>query len=150
LIPFAAFVWVASDPEVWPLGTVSPWLALANPVVLEHRIGAVLVVVLAWLGRRDGARDPSERPLGRPLPLLMIGGSLLLLGHGHSTFGADARLTTIINVQHVAIGGLGLFAGTIRWLELRRLFPTRVARLVWPALVIAIGLHMAFWYREVV
>jgi len=150
LVPFAVFVGIASDPEVWPLGTVSPWLALSNPVILEHRIGSLLILVLVWLGWRDPQRSPLERPLGKPLPLLMIGGSLLLLGHGHSSLGTTPGLTTLINVQHVVIGGLGLFAGTIRWLEIRHLFPTRAAGVLWPILVVAIGLAMAFWYREVV
>jgi putative copper export protein len=150
LVPFAIFVGIASDPEIWPLGTVSPWHALIDPIVLEHRIGALLILVLVWLGWRDPQRSLRERPLGKPLPLTMIGGSLLLLGHGHSSLGTTAGLTTLINVQHAVIGGLGLFAGTIRWLEIRGLFPSRAARILWPSLVVAVGLAMAFWYREVV
>jgi putative copper resistance protein D len=150
LVPFAVFVAVASDPEVWPLGTVSPWVALRDPLILEHRIGASLILALVWLGWRDARRSPLERPLGKALPVLMIAGSLLLLGHGHSSLGAVGSLTTLINVQHVVLGGLGLFAGTIRWLEIRGVFPHRTARVLWPGLVIAMGLMMAFWYREVV
>lgn len=77
-----------SDPEVWPLGPVGPIAALANPVVLEHRAGALMVVVLAWLGLRDERRGGDDRPLGHALPILMIGGSLLLLAHAHSGFGS--------------------------------------------------------------
>ena len=150
LIPFAIFVAIASDPEVWPMGTESPWLALTDPIVLEHRIGALMIVVLAGLGWREARRGGSERPLGRALPIVMIAGSLLLLGHAHSSFSASDDLTTLINVQHAILGGLGVLAGVVRWLELRDLVPRRIARVVWPTLVLAIGLFMALSYRELV
>lgn len=149
-IPFAIFVAIASDPEVWPMGTVSPWVALTDPIVLEHRIGALMIVLLAVLGWREARRGGRDRPLGRALPVVMILGSLLLLGHAHSSFSASDRLTTIINVQHAVLGGLGVIAGAVRWLEIRDLLPRRAARIVWPTLVIAIGVVMAFGYRELV
>lgn len=159
-IPFAIFVAIASDPEVWPMGTVSPWVALTDPIVLEHRVGALMIVLLAVLGWREARRGAGERgvvrarganrPLGRALPIVMILGSLLLLGHAHSSFSASDRLTTIINVQHAVLGGLGVLAGAVRWLELRDLVPHRIARVVWPLLVLAIGLFMALGYRELV
>lgn len=148
LVPFAVFVAIASDPEVWPMGRVGPLVALTDPVVFEHRIGALLIVALAWLGLREERRGGEGERLGRALAVLMIGGSLLLLGHAHSSFGATESLTTLINVQHAVVGGLGLLAGVVRWLELRGLFPRRVARLLWPSLVIAVGACMALSYRE--
>ena len=80
----------------------------------------------------------------------MIVGSLLLLGHAHSSFASFAALDTLINVQHAVLGGLGLLAGVVRWLELRGLFPHRAASVIWPGLVILLGLFMAFSYRELV
>ncbi len=150
LVPFAAFIAIASDPEVWPMGHVHPLAALRDPVVLEHRIGALMVVVLVWLGLRDERRRGEDRPLGRALPVLMIVGSLLLLGHAHSSFASTDDLGTLIDFQHALLGGLGLLAGTVRWLELRGLFPRPVARWLWPSLVVAIGLVMALSYRELV
>jgi hypothetical protein len=150
LIPFAIFVAIASDPEVWPMGTVSPWLALTDPIVLEHRIGAVMIVLLAALGWREARRGGVDRPLGRALPIVMIAGSLLLLGHAHSSFSASDQLTTLINVQHAVLGGLGVIAGVVRWLEIRDLVSRRIASVVWPMLVLAIGLFMALSYRELV
>jgi len=150
LVPFAAFLAVASDPEVWPMGHVPPLEALRDPTVLEHRIGALLVLVLAGLGLREERRGGGDRPLGRALPLLMIGGSLLLLGHAHSSFATSESLGTLVDVQHAVLGGLGLAAGVVRWLELRGLFPRRAAQLLWPSLVVALGVAMAFFYRELV
>ncbi|MFM8410724.1 MAG: CopD family protein, partial [Alphaproteobacteria bacterium] len=150
LVPFAAFIAIASDPEVWPMGNVPRLEALRDPTVLEHRLGALLVIVLAALGLREERRGGDDRPLGRALPLLMIVGSLLLLGHAHSSFGTSESLGTLIDVQHAVMGGLGLAAGVVRWLDLRGLFPHRVARVLWPSLVIALGVAMAFFYRELV
>lgn len=123
-------------------------MAAADPIVLEHRIGAPMIVARAWLGLRYGRRPAAERPLGRALSGLTIVGSLHLLGHAHSSFGSTEGLTTLINAQHAVIGGLGLLAGVVRWLELRGLFPQWVARILWPSLVIAVGVEMAYSYRE--
>ena len=108
---------------------------------------AFIIVVFGW---RDRRRPPQQRPLGYLLPVVMILGSLLLLGHAHSNFTSTQQLTNLINVQHAVLGGLGLFAGFVRWLNLRGLFPERTARWVWPGLVIALGMFMAFCYREAV
>jgi hypothetical protein len=84
------------------------------------------------------------------VPVLMILGSLLLLGHAHANFTSTQELTNLINVQHAVFGAFGLFAGTVRWLNLRGLFPSAIARPLWPSLVIGLGLYMAFCCREVV
>jgi hypothetical protein len=150
LLPFGGFIAVLANPELWLYHYISPWEAITNPQILEHQIGAVLVFVLAWLSWRDLRKPAALRPLGHPLPLIMIVGSLLLLGHAHSTPAVPDELTNLINVQHAILGACGLFAGTVRWFVLRDLLRARWANLLWPAWVIALGLFMAFIYREVV
>jgi copper resistance protein D len=150
LLPFAVFVAVASDPEVWILREISLAEALRDPQILEHQLGALMVLLLVVLGWRARRRAPVTRPLGVALPAIMIVGSLLLLGHAHSTLTVTEELTNLINVQHAILGALGLFAGTVRWLQLRALLPDHAARWLWPALVIALGAFLAFFYREVV
>jgi putative copper export protein len=150
LVPFALFVAVAADPEVWWLRRVSWWQALRDPLLLEHQLGALMVLLLVWLGWLEIKRDDGNRPLGYALPVIMILGSLLLLGHAHSTLTVTEELTNLINVQHAVFGAFGLLAGTVRWLSLRGLFPAQAARWVWPSLVVGLGLFMAFYYREVV
>jgi putative copper export protein len=150
LVPFAVFVAVASDPEVWWLRRVSWWQALRDPQLLEHQLGAVMILLLVWLGWREIKRADDNRPLGYALPVIMILGSLLLLGHAHSTLTVTEELTNLVNVQHAVFGAFGLLAGTVRWLSLRGLLPSRAARWVWPSLVVGLGLFMTFCYREVV
>ncbi|PWU09966.1 MAG: hypothetical protein C5B50_26345 [Verrucomicrobia bacterium] len=147
-VPLPIFIAVAADPEVWILRTFTLAQVLGDPQVLEHQLGAVLAFVLVGLGLRDRRRPGPERPLGYALPVLMILGSLLLLGHAHSNFTATQELTNLINVQHAIFGAFGLLAGTLRWFELRGLFPDRATRLIWPSLVIGLGLFMTFCYRE--
>ena len=148
LLPFGCFIAFAANPELWILHQVSPWEAITNPQLLEHQIGSLLVFLLCWLSWRDLRNPPALRPLGRPLPLIMIVGSILVLGHAHSTPSAPDALTNLINTQHAILGACMLFAGTARWFVLRGLFHERWVNLIWPAWVIALGLFMAFFYRE--
>jgi hypothetical protein len=131
------------------LRRVGFWEALADPIVLEHQIGALAVVLLVWLAWRD-KRPPQHQPLGYALAVFLIVGSLMLLGHAHSNVREDEQVANLINVQHAAFGACGLFAGTLRWLMLRGLIPAAGARLAWPLMIVALGVLMTFGYREAV
>jgi putative copper export protein len=148
LVPLALFISAFADPEVWVLRTVTLREAIVDPGIIEHQLGAALVLVMVWLGWRDRHRPPRERPLGPTLPLVMIGGGVLLLGHAHTSVRATEELGTLISVQHAVLGGLALLAGMVRWLSLRGIFPERPARILWPLLVTAMGLYLTFCYRE--
>jgi uncharacterized membrane protein len=150
LIPFPVFIAIAADPEVWLLRKVTLAQTIRDPQLLEHQLGAMFAFILVGLGLLDRRRPPGQRPLGYSLPVVMILGSLLLLGHAHSNFTSTQDLTNLINVQHAVFGAFGLFAGVVRWLSLRGLLPQRPASLVWPGFVIGLGLFMAFCYREAV
>lgn len=150
LVPFGIFIAVLANPEIWIMHSVSRWEALTNPQMLEHQLGAVMVFLLAWLSWRDLRQPSALRPLGYPLPVIMIIGSLLLLGHAHSTPEVPDDLSNLINVQHAVFGACGLFAGTSRWYVLRGLLRGRWVNLIWPSWIIALGLFMTFVYREVV
>lgn len=148
LVPFAGFVSAFADPEVWLLRRVTFREALSDTTVIEHQLGAAILLVMVWLGWRDRMRPPEQRPMGPALPVVMMLGSFLLLGHAHASLGVADELTTLINVQHAVLGGVGLLAGAVRWLTLRGLFPQRVGAMLWPSLIIAVGLFMALCYRE--
>lgn len=148
LIPFAAFVAVASDPEVWLLRQVSLAHTLADPQLLEHQLGAVMILVLVWLGWRDRRKLADYRPLGYALPVIMVLGGLLLLGHAHSTLTITEPVTNLINFQHAVFGAFIIPAGMVRWLSLRHLFPQRTAQILWPGLILGLGLFMALCYSE--
>jgi putative copper export protein len=149
LIPFGFFIAIAADPEIWILREVSLLKIVRDPQLIEHQIGAGLVFILVWLGWKDEKKSAEVQPLGYPLPILMICGSLMLLGHAHSNLSGSEQLTTLINVEHAIFGGLGLCAGVVRWFQLRSLIPSRIAKIVWPTCVMGLGVFMAFFYREV-
>jgi putative copper export protein len=150
LLPFAAFVTVAADPEVWILRSLSWSEAVSDPQIFEHQIGAALLLILVWLGWRDAGRSADKQLLGYALPGLLIVGSLMLLGHAHTSLTGTEQLGTLINAQHAIFGAFGLFAGVLRWFQLRSLIPARYARVLWPGCVFCLGIFMAFFYREVI
>jgi len=150
LVPFGLFIALAANPELWLLRFLHPTEAVTNPLLLEHQFGAALVFLLAWLSWRDRRNPEPLRPLGYALPVIMIAGSLLLLGHAHSVPNVPDDLANLINVQHGFFGMCGLTAGTVRWFQLRGILTAAWARWVWPGAVIALGLFMTFFYREVV
>jgi putative copper export protein len=149
LASLAVFISAFADPEVWVLRTVTFREAIVDPTIIEHQLGAGLVLVMAWLAWRDRRRPARERPLGPALPLLMMVGGVLLLGHAHTSVRTTEELGTLIGVQHGVLGALGLLAGTVRWLSLRGIFPERPARILWPLLVAVLGLFLTLCYREI-
>lgn len=149
LLPFAAFISIFADADIFLVPKLSFWDVISNPAILEHQLGALLIVILAWLGWRDRIRPLAERPMGWTLPIIMMLGSLLLLGHAHSALSATEELTNLINVQHAVLGAFGLLAGTLRWLSLRDLIPAQWGNRAWPVLIILLGCFMAFCYREI-
>jgi putative copper resistance protein D len=150
LVPFAVFVALAADPEVWFLRRVSLWQAIGDPQLLEHQLGAAMILILVWLGWRDHGKPAGNRPLGYALPVILVLGGILLLGHAHSTLTITEDVTNLINVQHAVFGAFILFAGATRWLALRGLVARPVANIVWPAMIIGLGLFMALFYRETI
>jgi putative copper export protein len=149
LASLAVFISAFADPEVWVLRTVTFREAIVDPTIIEHQLGAGLVLAMAWLAWRDRRRPARERPLGPALPLLMMVGGVLLLGHAHASARTTEELGTLIGVQHGVLGALGLLAGTVRWLSLRGIVPERPARILWPLLVAVLGLFLTFCYREI-
>jgi copper resistance protein D len=150
LIPFALFVAVAADPEVWWYREVTPAQVLRDPQLLEHQLGAVMILILAWLGWRHHAGTDSRGPMRYALPIVLTAGGILLLGHAHSTLSTTEELLNMINVQHAIFGAFIIVAGAVNWLGMRGLFPRRVGNIIWPSMVIGLGLFMAFCYRETV
>jgi uncharacterized membrane protein len=150
LLPFAVFVALAADPEVWIFRLVGPAQVLRDPQLLEHQLGAVMILILAWLGWRNNTRPGSGVRFGYGLSIVLVAGGILLLGHAHSTLNITEELTNLINFQHAIFGTFIILAGMVRWLVLRDLFPRRAGNLIWPSLIIGLGVYMAFCYRETV
>src|SRR5207249_10068819 len=112
----AVFLFLRSDPEVWPLGPNGFWVTFADPEVLMHRIFAGLVIALAvfeW--RVQTGRASSNVRLVFPM-LVAVSGALLLT-HSHSL--GNIKEEVLAELSHIPLAILAVTAGWSRWLELR-------------------------------
>jgi putative copper resistance protein D len=142
----AAFLFVRSDPEVWPLGDIGFVASLRDPEVVQHRLFVVLVAAFAifeWRVRMRRVRRPGAALV---FPLATALGGALLLTHSHAL--ANLKDQLLIEITHVPLALAGITAGWARWLELRlEDRASRVAAWVWPAAFVVVGLLLLL-YRE--
>ncbi len=141
-----AFLFVRSDPEVWPLGTVGLIESLRDPEVVQHRIFVVLIAGFAlfeWCVRTGRLRRPGAALV---FPLISALGGALLLTHSHAL--ANVKDQLLIEMTHVPLALFGITAGWGRWLELRLdERGSRIAAWVWPVAFVLVGLVLLL-YRE--
>jgi len=145
-LALAAFLFVRSDPEVWPLGDIGFFASLKDPEVVQHRIFVVLVAGFACFEWGVSTGQVVSRPLQRVFPLLTALAATLLLTHSHALGNVKEEL--LIELTHLPIAVLGVVTGWARWLEIEA--PTEEGRWsgwIWPACLVLIGL-LLIGYRE--
>jgi putative copper resistance protein D len=144
----ALFLFLRSDPEVWPLGPNGFWVTFADPEVLLHRIFVLLVIGLAifeWRVQTDRVSSQSSRLM---FPALIAVASALLLTHSHSL--GNIKEEVLAEMSHAPLAVLGVTAGWSRWLEIRLPAENRVRTAMgwlWPACFLLIG-ALLLNYRE--
>jgi len=147
LIGLSIFLFLRNDPGVWPLGPISFWKSLTIANVLQHRLYVVLVAALGiveWLGQTERIRRAWWTYI---FPGICVIGSLMLFLHAHGEGGLE-RANSLVHIQHVVIGTLGLFAGMSRWLELRVQGEDRLYGKLWGLSVTLLGLFLFVFFRE--
>ncbi|WP_160122091.1 copper resistance D family protein [Rhodovarius lipocyclicus] len=143
----AAFLFLRSDPEAWPMGEISFLDSLRDPEALQHKLLSFLVVIFAvseWLVRLSGKRTAAAFVF----PLSMAAGGFLLLAHTHAI--ANIREALLVELSHLPLGAASVIAACARWVELRsepESWLARLGRWTWPACLIFISLILIF-YRE--
>jgi putative copper resistance protein D len=146
LLGLAVFLFLRSDPEVWPLGNEGVWASLRDVEVLQHRMFVTLIVAFAlfeWGVRTGRLRNPK---LALVFPLLTALGGALLLTHSHAI--ANVKDQLLIELTHTPLALAGIAAGWARWLEIRADGPVRRwAGWVWPLCFLFIGVLLLL-YRE--
>jgi copper resistance protein D len=144
------FLFLRSDPEVWPLGDIGFFESFRDVEVLQHRVFVLLIAAFAifeWRVRTGREVKPWATLV---FPLLCAGGGILLLTHSHAI--ANVKEQLLIELTHTPLALAGITAGWARWLELR-LDPTtnpvaqRLAGWLWPVCFILVGLILLS-YRE--
>ncbi len=143
----SAFLFLRSDPEVWPLGSIGLLESLRDAEVVQHRLFALMPLlfgVFEWCVRTGRLRS---RAAAQVFPLICAGGGALLLTHNHTI--ANVKDALLIEFTHTPLALTSIVAGWARWLEIR--LPAGrgavVAGWVWPCCFVLIGLMLVF-YRE--
>ncbi len=146
LLGMAVFLFLRSDPEVWPLGEQGFWESFRDVEVLQHRMFVLLIVAFAlfeW-GVRTGRFRTGKPALVFPL-LTALGGALLLT-HSHAI--ANVKDQLLIELTHTPLALAGIGGGWARWLEIRADGAVRRwAGWVWPVCFLFVGLLLLL-YRE--
>jgi copper resistance protein D len=144
----ALFLFLRSDPEVWPLGPNGFWVTFADPEILLHRIFVLLVIGLAifeWRVQTDRVSSQVSRLI---FPGLIAVASALLLTHSHSL--GNIKEEVLAEMSHAPLAVLGVTAGWSRWLEIRLPADNRVRTAMgwlWPTCFFLIG-ALLLNYRE--
>jgi putative copper resistance protein D len=143
----AVFILLRADPENWPLGPRPFWQSFAAPDVLQHRVGALLIVVFAAFECAVQAGRLKARWATYVFPAMCALGAALLLTHEHSA--RDVKESMLAELSHTPIALLGMTAGCSRWLELRlpRSRMATIASYLWPACLALVGIVLLN-YRE--
>jgi putative copper resistance protein D len=142
----AAFLFLRSDPEVWPLGDIGLIESLRDPEVVQHRFFVVLVIVFALFEWRVRAGKLGNTKAALVFPLLMAVGGAALLTHQHAI--ANVKDQLLIELTHTPLSLAAIAGGWARWLELRLTPPASTrAGWVWPICLVLVGLILLS-YRE--
>jgi len=146
LIGIAVFIFLQADSECWPVGWKSFWACWADPEAFQHRIAALLCVGFGVFELRVRRQTTENNPLALVFPLMGAAGGAVLLTHSHAITNVKENL--LVELSHVPMGVLAVFAGWARWLELRLPRENRaIPSWIWPVCFVLIG-AVLLNYRE--
>ncbi len=142
----AVFLFLRSDPEVWPMGEEGIFESLRDIEVLQHRFFVILTVlfgVFEWRVRAGGWDNPKAKLV---FPLVTAIGGAALLTHSHAI--SNVKDALLIELTHTPLALAAIAAGWSRWLEIRLDGRAgRVAGWIWPLCFLFIG-ALLMLYRE--
>ncbi|MBI2255662.1 MAG: CopD family protein [Proteobacteria bacterium] len=146
-IGLAGFLFLRSEAEGWPIGTLSLAESMRDPEFVQHKLFMVLITGFAgfeW-SVRTGALTRGWASY--VFPLLSAVGGMMLLTHSHSI--ANVKELLLIEMTHMPIAILGIWAAWTRWLELRLDGKGRViCGWLWPTFFCLVGIVLIL-YREI-
>jgi hypothetical protein len=145
------FLLVWSDTELRPFGD-DPWLESLqhDPEVLQHKIYAVLLLVLGAIEWQRARGVLKAAWSGWVFPALAIAGSVLLLFHQHEagTHGPHHQeVMGRIQLQHLSYSLAGVGVALTKALSDVESRWQGVFRMMWPMLLMVLGILLMF-YRE--
>lgn len=146
LIGIAVFIFLLADTECWPVGWKGFWACWADPEVFQHRMAALVCVGFAAFELRVRKQKKENDPWAMVFPLMCALGGAVLLTHSHAIVNVKENL--LVELSHVPMGIIAVFAGWARWLELRLPAKDRaIPSWIWPMCFVLIGAGLLN-YRE--
>jgi hypothetical protein len=140
---FGVYLFISSDPEAWPYGPKSFVEIFFDPLVLQHKLFAILLVVIGTIeGLRayGSLRGWYARYL---VPVLATVGGISLFVHFHDNkFHIDA-----IYLQHAAMGLTAVALGATLFFA-RRMESERVVSWAWPAFLVLMATVLLFYVEH--
>jgi putative copper resistance protein D len=146
LISIAIWIFLRADTESWPYGPQGFWASWLNTDVFQHRLAALVCVFFAVFELRARKQKVATSPFLLIFPLMCAIGGAVLLTHSHSITNVKEEL--LVELSHVPMGVIAVFAGWSRWLELRLPPANRtIPSWIWPICFVLIGAGLLN-YRE--
>jgi putative copper resistance protein D len=146
LIGIAVFIFLLADTECWPVGWKGFWACWADPEVFQHRMAALVCVGFAVFELRVRKQKKENDLWAMVFPLMCALGGAVLLTHQHAIVNVKENL--LVELSHVPMGVIAVFAGWARWLELRLPEKDRaIPSWIWPLCFVLIGAGLLN-YRE--
>ena len=148
LIVLASFLFLRSEAESWPTGSLSLADSLRDPEFIQHKAFMVLMTAFAafeWSVRNQVMRNGWAKYV---FPLICALGGMMLLTHSHSI--ANVKELLLQEMTHMPLAVFAIWSGWTRWLELR-LEDGRakvIAGWLWPTFFCLTALTLLL-YREV-
>jgi len=146
LIGIAIFIFLQADTECWPVGGKSFAACWADPEVFQHRLAAMVCIGFAVFELRVRRQGHENNRLALVFPLMCAAGGAVLLTHQHAI--SNVKENLLVELSHVPMGVIAVFAGWSRWLELRLPQKDRaITSWIWPVCFVLIGAGLLN-YRE--
>ncbi|GGF06821.1 copper resistance protein [Aliidongia dinghuensis] len=147
LLGLAVFLFLRSDPEVWPLGEEGFWESFRDVEVVQHRMFVALTVIFGLFEWRVRVGGLAKTKAALVFPIMTALGGALLLTHQHAI--ANVKDQLLIELTHTPLALASVALGWSRWLEIRLDPPgNKIAGWIWPACFIFIG-FLLLSYREI-
>jgi hypothetical protein len=140
---FGVYLIPSSDPESWPYGPQRFSEIFADPLVLQHKLLALLPIAIGVITVLRGLGRLPSRRLVRVLAGLAVLGGLTLFFHFH-----DGRIhVDAIYLQHALMGTTAVGVGVALLVGTRRAIPSRWLVWAWPTFL-AIMAVVLLLYQE--
>jgi len=142
-VAFGVYLIPSSDPESWPYGPQRFVEIFADPLVLQHKLLALLPIAIGAIVALRGAGALPARRLARVLAALAIAGGLTLFFHFH-----DGRIHfDEIYLQHAVMGTTAVGVGAALLIGARTEIPRRWLTWAWPTFLTVMATVLLL-YRE--